>query len=74
MIIKICYIFDRQESQHGTNIYGIIRASRIASTECIVINIPITEDQLNFASGVALAFGQLARSKILFGSKIVGNF
>ena len=52
-----------QELVNGTNIYGIVRALRGASTECIVINIPMHEERMNYASGVALVFGQLARSE-----------
>ena len=49
---------------NGTNIYGIVRAMRSGSTESIVINIPMEGDRKNYACGVSIVFGGLARSKI----------
>ena len=47
---------------NGTNVYAIAQTARAASTESILINIPLGK-KLNYASGVAITLAKLIRGK-----------
>nr|CAB3250415.1 glycosylphosphatidylinositol anchor attachment 1 protein [Phallusia mammillata] len=60
--------------QNGTNIYGIVRAPRSASTECIVINIPILNNKHNFGMGIVLALAKEMRKQFYWAKDVIFLF
>lgn len=59
------------EVKNGSNVYGYVRAGRAASTESIVLNIPISQDDFNYGIGIALVLGGLIRDQPYWAKDIV---
>nr|XP_033790957.1 glycosylphosphatidylinositol anchor attachment 1 protein isoform X1 [Geotrypetes seraphini] len=56
----------------GTNVYGILRAPRAASTESLVLSVPCSEgDHNNQALGLALALASYFRGQIYWAKDII---
>ncbi|XP_059496746.1 glycosylphosphatidylinositol anchor attachment 1 protein isoform X2 [Stegostoma tigrinum] len=58
----------------GTNVYGILRASRAASTESIVLSTPVGIRQNSQAAGLLLALASYFRGQIHWAKDIVFLF
>ncbi|XP_069771236.1 glycosylphosphatidylinositol anchor attachment 1 protein [Narcine bancroftii] len=55
----------------GTNVYGILRASRAASTESIVLSTPVDVKQNSQAVGLLLALASYFRGQIYWAKDII---
>ncbi|XP_053322554.1 glycosylphosphatidylinositol anchor attachment 1 protein isoform X2 [Spea bombifrons] len=56
----------------GTNVYGILRAPRTASTESLVLSVPCSEGQNNHqAAGLLLALASYFRGQIYWAKDII---
>ncbi|XP_048462798.1 glycosylphosphatidylinositol anchor attachment 1 protein isoform X1 [Rhincodon typus] len=58
----------------GTNVYGILRASRAASTESIVLSTPVGIRQNSQAAGLLLALASYFRGQIHWAKDIIFLF
>uniref|UniRef100_UPI00398F3A1A glycosylphosphatidylinositol anchor attachment 1 protein n=1 Tax=Pristiophorus japonicus TaxID=55135 RepID=UPI00398F3A1A len=58
----------------GTNVYGILRASRAASTESIVLSTPVEIRHNNQAGGLLLALASYFRGQIHWAKDIIFLF
>ncbi|XP_062900755.1 glycosylphosphatidylinositol anchor attachment 1 protein [Mobula hypostoma] len=58
----------------GTNVYGILRASRAASTESIVLSTPVQTKHNSQAAGLLLALASYFRGQIYWAKDIIFLF
>ncbi|XP_032900893.1 glycosylphosphatidylinositol anchor attachment 1 protein [Amblyraja radiata] len=58
----------------GTNVYGILRASRAASTESIVLSTPVEMKHNSQAAGLLLALASYFRGQIYWAKDIIFLF
>ncbi|XP_051871553.1 glycosylphosphatidylinositol anchor attachment 1 protein isoform X2 [Pristis pectinata] len=58
----------------GTNVYGILRASRAASTESIVLSTPVEMKQNSQAAGLLLALASYFRGQVYWAKDIIFLF
>ena len=62
-----------QADVNGVNVYGILRAPRIASTEAVVISVPYNQGNNKGALALMLSFADHCRSKFKMCSNQFGD-